>query len=242
MQALTFTLSGKTAMFKKPDINQTTYLTFSHIHKPALLGLLGALTGKKGYNHCYQTKADFPEYYDAFNELKIAVVPIFEPKRFCFSTTIQKFTNTTGFASGEEGGVLIVKEQWLLNPKWKIFIQDDGSDAFKELVKALTLKETYFEPYLGKNDHPISISNVNLIELEKINDEWHSMHSLIKEEEVVDTKRNGRVMMNLYKEYLPTKLQPKTCAYVEEPFILTNQLIKTNQPCFTTESMNIIFY
>ena len=49
MKAIKFNLSGKFAHFKKPDVNSYAYFTYSHIHKVALLGILGAILGLKGY-------------------------------------------------------------------------------------------------------------------------------------------------------------------------------------------------
>ena len=34
---------------KKPDTNDPIYLTFNMLHKPALLGILGAIIGEKGF-------------------------------------------------------------------------------------------------------------------------------------------------------------------------------------------------
>ena len=36
MKALKFTLSGKTAFFKRPEVNTYYYFTFGNIHKVAL--------------------------------------------------------------------------------------------------------------------------------------------------------------------------------------------------------------
>ncbi|MED4936392.1 CRISPR-associated protein Cas5 [Heyndrickxia coagulans] len=48
LRALAFELRGRTAFFKKPDVNANIYFTYSHIHKIALLGMLGAILGLKG--------------------------------------------------------------------------------------------------------------------------------------------------------------------------------------------------
>ena len=45
MKALKFTLSGKTAFFKRPEVNTYYYFTFGNIHKVALLGIFGAILG-----------------------------------------------------------------------------------------------------------------------------------------------------------------------------------------------------
>ena len=43
MKALKFILSGKTAFFKVPMVNSVCYFTYGNIHKPALLGMFGAI-------------------------------------------------------------------------------------------------------------------------------------------------------------------------------------------------------
>ena len=45
MEAVKFTLSGRNAFFKKPEVNAYYYFTYSHIHKVALLGIFGAILG-----------------------------------------------------------------------------------------------------------------------------------------------------------------------------------------------------
>ena len=45
MDVLRFELSGKTAFFKKPDMNSYLYFTYGNIHKVALLGIFGAILG-----------------------------------------------------------------------------------------------------------------------------------------------------------------------------------------------------
>ena len=56
MRALKFTLSGKNAFFKKPEVNKYYYFTYGHIHRVALLGLLGTVMGYSGYAHIVQKK------------------------------------------------------------------------------------------------------------------------------------------------------------------------------------------
>ena len=48
MEALQFTLSGKDAFFKKPEVNTYHYYTFGQIHKVVLLGMFGAILGYGG--------------------------------------------------------------------------------------------------------------------------------------------------------------------------------------------------
>lgn len=66
MRALKFTLSGKNAFFKKPEVNAYFYFTYGQIHRVALLGILGAIVGYKGYG-CTGT---YPEFYEKLKDLK----------------------------------------------------------------------------------------------------------------------------------------------------------------------------
>ena len=48
MKVVRFTLSGKNAFFKKPEVNACYYFTYGQIHKVALLGMFGAIAGYDG--------------------------------------------------------------------------------------------------------------------------------------------------------------------------------------------------
>ena len=87
MKAISFILSGKTACFRKPDVNQFAYFTYNNIHKPALLGLFGAIIGLGGYTQLndenIRNKKDkkplnngFPEFYEKLQHLKISIIPL----------------------------------------------------------------------------------------------------------------------------------------------------------------------
>ena len=82
METVKFTLSGQTAFFKKPDVNEYCYFTYGHIHKVALLGMLGAIAGYKGYSAKRQAAKksktlieDYPEFYEKLRQIKVAIVP-----------------------------------------------------------------------------------------------------------------------------------------------------------------------
>ena len=75
MKALRFKLSGRTACFRRAEFNSYTYFTYNNIHKPALLGMLGAILGYGGYSQ--QKEEDtYPEYYQRLNEIKVSIVPV----------------------------------------------------------------------------------------------------------------------------------------------------------------------
>ena len=72
MKALKFTLSGNTAFFKVSSVNSNCYFTYGNIHKPALLGIFGAILGYSGYMNQTST---YPEYYDKLKDLQISIIP-----------------------------------------------------------------------------------------------------------------------------------------------------------------------
>lgn len=238
MKALKFTLSGKTAFFKKPDVNTYFYFTYGNIHKVALLGILGAVLGLKGYNE--QNKGVFPEFYERLKDIKVAVVPI--NNEGYISKKIQVYNNSVGYASKEEGGNLIIKEQWLENPKWSIYVllKDEISEALQE--KFVNSSFTYV-PYLGRNDHFADIRNVEIVDLEEINS-FKKIHSLYIKE-YFDIGQNDDFEEEWkYEEKLPLKLEEETNQYILETFVFTNINVKQKEACtlFKDEEKVIFFF
>ena len=87
MKAISFELGGKTACFRKPDVNVYAYFTYNNIHKPALLGLLGAIIGLGGHTQLHDENRgkkpseltynhNYPEFYKKLQHLKVSIVPL----------------------------------------------------------------------------------------------------------------------------------------------------------------------
>lgn len=233
MQALKFTLSGKTAFFKRPEVNAYYYFTFGNIHKVALLGIFGAILGYQGYNN---TK-ELPEFYQKLKDIKVSVVP--RNKKGYFSKKIQYFNNSVGYASKEQGGNLIVKEQWLENPIWDIFVLLDNEEA-KKIADSLINHKCVYIPYLGKNDHPAIISDVCFIELNERYVDKESVVSLFPKGFFVETE-DSNIDFYKYQESLPIGLNEKTGLYEYQTFIQTNLMINKGT-VYTFDKKNIIFY
>jgi len=235
MKAISFELSGKTACFRKPDVNQYAYFTYNNIHKPALLGLFGAILGLKGHIQLHNENRGkkpnqlsynngYPEFYEKLKGLKVSITPL-TPHGY-FSKKIQVFNNSVGYASREAGGNLIVREQWLENPKWQIMILDDGSDRYHDLKKYLLKEKSVFIPYLGKNDHPAKIDYVKPVELKKelidIDGEYYIDSLFIKNEARFGMHRESDDAPFIFKEVSPMWLQEKYHFYEYETLIFTN--------------------
>ncbi len=70
---------------KKNDMNEGLSLTYTYLHKPALLGIFGAIIGLGGYSQAYaeqekvqvkrgqQQPKRLPEYYQLFKHLRLSI-------------------------------------------------------------------------------------------------------------------------------------------------------------------------
>ncbi len=252
MEAISFILSGKTACFRKPDVNQYAYFTYNNIHKPALLGILGAIIGLKGYTQLHDENRGlkegtlgyndgFPEYYEKLKSLEVSIVPL-APNGY-FSKKLQVFNNSVGYASKEEGGNLIIREQWIEDPKWQIIIKDDGSEEYKKVKKYLEKNKCVYIPYLGKNDHPANISEVNPFELSDPI-EKEKISSLFEEEVLSISKLPPKDGLScFFKEISPITLQEKYHFYEFKSLIFTNHKIKDGdyQKVYSNNGKNYFF-
>lgn len=261
MKAISFELSGKTACFRKPDVNQFAYFSYNNIHKPALLGILGAILGLGGHiqlhnenrkieeeNKAIKKKADkkplnsaYPEFYEKLKDLKISITPI-APHGY-FSKKIQVFNNSVGYASKELGGNLIVREQWLEDPKWEIIVLDDGTDEYITLKEYLIESKSVFIPYLGKNDHPASIEEIEELELSGSVD-GIKISSLFIEDRCEISKMPPRGELSyFFKEVSPMRLQEEYHFYEYENLIFTNHKVvnKESENIYSLDNKNYFF-
>lgn len=230
MRAISFRLSGKSACFRKPDVNEYAYFTYNNIHKPALLGLLGAIVGYGGYTQLYNSNKGvkkgsleyndgYMEYYEKLKNLKVSIVPL--AKNGYFSKKIQIFNNSVGYASFETGGNLVVREQWLENPAWEVLILDDSSDEFSKIKEYLLSKKAVFIPYLGKNEHFANIDSPKTIELDT--PKGNIIDSLfIKNFDELGWAKEDEIPY-FFQEISPYSLHKEYHFYEYKPMVFTNQ-------------------
>lgn len=135
-------------ILKKPDINEGIYLTYNMLHKPALLGILGAIIGLEGYKE----PEIMPQYFVDLRNLKTGIRPL-QAEKGNFGKTVIQFNNAVGYASHEEGGNLIIKEQVLIKPSFRCYILINNDMNYSgKLDDYLSNQKAEYLPYLGKND------------------------------------------------------------------------------------------
>jgi len=146
-------------MLKKPDTNEPVYLTFNMLHKPALLGILGAIAGESGFKE----KGKLPDYYIKLKNLKVGIQPLEKnskdeivSEKGNFQKTIITYNNTTGMASKEQGGNLMVTEQTLVAPSFRCYLLlDVENETHKKLDDNLSNYHAEYLPYIGKNEFSV---------------------------------------------------------------------------------------
>ncbi|MFX3619011.1 MAG: type I-B CRISPR-associated protein Cas5b [Sporolactobacillus sp.] len=254
MEGMAFELSGHTAFFKKPDVNEYAYFTYSQIHKIALLGILGSVLGLGGYWQQYQSlkthgesiENTFPEFYKSLHALNTAIVP--HGDRGYFSKKIQVFNNGVGYASQENGGNLIVKEQWLENPHWTIYLsKGEVSDGmYDKLAHFLIEHQSVFIPYLGKNDHLATISCVRSVHFEEAV-MIEGVDSLFPVADVTFARRGTVDNVSapfFFSEWMPVGLSEATNHYILRELAYTNKKLKNvneNIQIYRGEAKNLCF-
>lgn len=165
---ISFQIKAEKGFFKKPDINDGMYLTYNMLHKPAVLGILGAIVGLEGY----KKNGELPEYYKALKDILVGIAPL-KSEKGTFQKTIITYNNTTGFASSEEGGNLMITEQTLIKPGYEIFLLlDTGDEQQAKLCEYIKTQQAVYLPYLGKNDYSLwwEKENVKEYDWEKVED------------------------------------------------------------------------
>lgn len=221
-------------MLKKPDTNEPVYLTFNMLHKPALLGIFGAIIGLKGF----QKKGELPEYYNELKNLKIGIQPI-NHENGNYSKTVIKYNNTTGFASEEKGGNLIIDEQTLIAPAFRCYaLLNLDNEHQKKLYDNLKDNKAEYLPYLGKNEFSVWWENFKEYDVNKFDVEntFKISSIFIKEESLKDgikktyftPKMNPQTKGNtfLYFENLPVSYHEQLFQYEFKSFTFTNWDLK----------------
>lgn len=145
---ISFDLQADFGFFKKPDYNIGILLSYNLLHKPALLGILGAIIGLKGY----EKKGEFPEYYQLLKDIQLGIEPLEGyHEKGNFSKTSVKYTNTVGYANAD--GNLLVEETMLIKPAYRCYLLLSLEDENQsKLYQYLKTGQAEYIPYFGKNE------------------------------------------------------------------------------------------
>lgn len=207
MKIITFELRASFGFFKKPDVNASGTnsfgLTYNMLHKPALLGVLGAILGERGH----YKYGELPSYYKTLKKIKIGVEPIGNgQKNGVFEKTLVKYNNSTGHANA---GTLNVVEQILINPAYRIYLHVQDTESFlPELKSKLKNEEAVFIPYMGKNDFPCWWENYDEINAQNVTSDYFKISTIFAKPE--GTKLDDLKKIMAFGFFAGMKADPET--------------------------------
>ncbi|MGU8435319.1 CRISPR-associated protein Cas5 [Clostridium perfringens] len=230
MKCLKFELSGRYAFFKNPEFNLDGYeFSFEHIHKPAILGILGAILGLKGRQQFKER--NFLEYYSKLKDILISI----EPKKKIFDHFEYDFVNSIGYAN--RGHNQLIKRMYLNKPSWNIYLLKDflEDDIYNNLYLLLKNKKSKFPIYLGDNFLKATISNVKEVDLNSIKKDTVIINSLFKK----DILLNGNSVLQLY---MPTSLKSVSFNYKYEWICISNEIVNIKNSNLIYSCSNKILY
>ncbi|MDH2475762.1 CRISPR-associated protein Cas5 [Clostridium perfringens] len=232
MQCLKFELSGNYAFFKNPEFNLDGYeFSFEHIHKPAILGILGAILGLKGRQQFKESNS--LEYYSKLKDILIAI----EPKKKIFDHFEYDFVNATGYAN--RGYNQIIKRMYLNKPSWNIYLLKNSldDDIYNTLYSSLKNKESKFPIYLGDNSLKATISDIEEININPVLKDNFVVNSLFKSDILLNEN-------NVLKLYMPTSLKNVSFNYEYEWICISDESIniKQNNSIYNYLEKNLYFF
>lgn len=236
MNLVSIDLQSDFGFFRKPETNNTLNVSYNVLHKPAVLGLMGAVIGLKGY----QTKGELPEYYEKLKDIGVGIAPL-DHENGNFTKTPIKYSNTVGYAN--KGANFLTEELTLIAPKYRVFLMlNDSVKEQKQLLENLEGGKSEFIPYFGKNEfsawwykdsfeiYEFKVPK-NINESIKI-DTMFLKNQILKDNveqvelDFLSAGRDDSEPCFMYFERLPVDFDSKLMQYQLQEMVFSNYLIK----------------
>lgn len=237
---IAFTIKAEKGFLKKPDINEGIYLTYNMLHKPAILGILGAIIGLGGYKE----NGVLPEYYNELKNIPIGVKPTGDEKGN-FQKTKITYNNTTGMASNEAGGNLIITEQTLIKPSYKIYLLLDlEKENENKLYNNIKEQKAEYLPYLGKNDYSLWWDKEEVMEYEwekisNIDSSFNISTIFIKENTTVKDSKEDKTENFEFLDFSTLTKEPQFVSFERLPVNFNEVLFQYNYKNFAYTTFNL---
>lgn len=246
MKLISFDLQSNFGFFRKPETNNTLNVSYNMIHKPAVLGILGAIIGLDGYRR----KGEFPEYYQKLKNVKLGIAPLAH-ERGNFMKTPVKYSNTVGYAN--KGTNFLTEELTLIAPAYRIYLLlDPGSELQMKLIENIRDGRSEFIPYFGKNEFSAWWSNYTDYEFSLANCSSSGsvrINSLFVKDQIVKDQEKTSVSgmfgqldviddepLFMYFERLPVGFDDVLVQY------RLKEMVFTNTPVRNVENMPNLYY
>lgn len=182
--AVSFQLSGHFGFFQWAKTRGDFRMTNLFISRTEVLGIIGAIIGLEGYGpRMFKERmgvaGDAP-FYDVLGDLAVAVIPLVEPQMFEDHLIHRSMKHINA-----KGG-LQVRMTGLVQPAYKVVLHQGGvsDDVFEKISCYLKNGWAEFIPYFGKNQFPVSYSDVKEEMLTETHNEKQVVDSLYCQEDV----------------------------------------------------------
>jgi len=168
--------------FFKDNLGLRGNFSYPMIHKPALLGILGAIMGYKGFlDYKKDTKI---EYLDKLEEVKVGI------KTYSLNNeSVEIITNDStllGITSDRQKTIQN-KDIVLSNQKYDIYLSIEENNLYEEILKRLKNRDFHYQPYLGRTSFLATINNVEEIEIV----DNKTSETLFNSEDLIDLEEEG---------------------------------------------------
>ncbi len=234
---LSIDIKSDFGFFRKPDMNSSINLSYNMLHKPALLGILGAIIGMEGYSDFGKT----PQYYKELKELKLGIEPL-QHEKGNFQKTVIKYSNTVGYAN--MGTNYLTEESTLIAPAYRCYILLNLENSVeRKLYDYLKEGKAEYLPYFGKNefyawwDSDFSFKSYDFDCLVKPGNDFRIKSLFIKKDTSIQSQKADNIFdfLNfeneeatfMYFERLPVGFGEDPIQYIFESFAFTTFKLKS---------------
>ncbi|MFW5879536.1 MAG: type I-B CRISPR-associated protein Cas5b [bacterium] len=222
-------LKARFGFFKKTDTNENIYFTYNWLHKPACLGILGAIAGFGGYSQAYRKEpGKLPEFYEKLMNLRIGLKPISGNINFngIFEKFVVNYNNAIGYAN--IGSNLQISEQTVVRPTYRVFLRpEENNFDHAKLIDNLRNGNAEFIPYMGKNDFQACWNNFK---------EYDAEEGLDESNMTIDTIfsiNKGKILLSSLQDFtsitfekIPVEINRELKSYELVDFVYTSSRIR----------------
>jgi len=224
---VSFDLYANFGFFRKPETNEGVNLSFNMMHKPALLGILGAIIGLDGYKE----KGKEPEYLQKLKSLKLGIKPL-DDENGNFQKIVIKYSNTVGYAN--KGTNYLTEEATLIKPGFRCYLLLDlSNEDHIKLGEYLKEGKAEYLPYFGKNEFyawwkPDSYEECDFSKTDNINKKIRIDSLFLKTEKLNEDKDiefdlfDEQEKTFMFFERLPSGFDEELMQYQLNKFAFTN--------------------
>jgi CRISPR-associated protein Cas5h len=229
MKAFSVDFKGEMALFKKNDANDLVFTSYNFLHKPAILGLFGAILGFSGYSK--SGRGNHPEYFEKLKDIEIAIEPLFTKP---LQKVITGFNNATGHANkGEkkDGATWQVREQILVGEPeigFRVYVKEN--DKTIKLKEKLQKYETVFPLYFGKNEFFAHYEKFKEYEISENQKEISKVSSLVLKKDIEPKINSEKNWLKNLKERKFIIFEQLPYNFDENGFYLKDLFTWTNYP------------